>query len=70
MTEKQKYTQRDWDRTVGYGKVPPEYMHDNAIVEALEGGDTALWEQLWESQRERIRKSMLIPEHMLKNKND
>tara|TARA_Y100001972_G_C7584869_1_gene293252 strand:+ start:753 stop:893 length:141 start_codon:yes stop_codon:yes gene_type:complete len=20
-----KYTQREWDRTVGWGKVPPEY---------------------------------------------
>ena len=21
------YTQREWDRTVGIGKVPPEYQH-------------------------------------------
>ena len=25
MTSKNKYTQREWDRTVGYGKVPDEY---------------------------------------------
>jgi len=25
MTNKKYYTQRDWDRTVGYGKVPKEY---------------------------------------------
>ena len=23
-----KYTQRDWDRTVGYGEVPREYQHN------------------------------------------
>ena len=22
-----KYTQREWDRTVGWGKVPEEYSH-------------------------------------------
>ena len=22
-----KYTQREWDRVVGYGKVPEEYRH-------------------------------------------
>ena len=25
MTSKNKYTQREWDRTVGYGKVPDKY---------------------------------------------
>lgn len=24
-----KYTQREWDRTVGYGKVPDEYRIEN-----------------------------------------
>jgi len=24
-----KYTQREWDRTVGWGKVPPEYKHED-----------------------------------------
>tara|TARA_Y100001970_G_C13958208_1_gene711805 strand:+ start:548 stop:781 length:234 start_codon:yes stop_codon:yes gene_type:complete len=23
-----KYTQREWDRVVGWGTVPPEYAHD------------------------------------------
>ncbi len=23
-----RYTQREWDRVVGYGKVPEEYSHD------------------------------------------
>ena len=23
-----KYTQREWDRTVGYGRVPDEYKHE------------------------------------------
>ena len=25
MTSKNKYTQREWDRSVGYGKVPDKY---------------------------------------------
>ncbi len=25
MTKKNYYTQREWDRVVGYGKVPKEY---------------------------------------------
>ena len=25
-----KYTQREWDRTVGWGKVPPEYKHEES----------------------------------------
>ena len=24
------YTQRDWERTVGWGKVPPEYKHEES----------------------------------------
>jgi hypothetical protein len=28
MTDKKYYTQRDWDRTVGYGKVPYKYSYD------------------------------------------
>ena len=24
--DKQRYTQREWDRVVGYGKVPKEYQ--------------------------------------------
>ena len=25
-----KYTQREWDRVVGWGKVPPEYKHEES----------------------------------------
>ena len=25
MVDKKRYTQREWDRVVGYGKVPKEY---------------------------------------------
>jgi len=28
-----KYTQREWDRIVGYGKVPDEYSHDRKEYE-------------------------------------
>ena len=27
-TNENKYSQREWDRTVGYGKVPPEYARE------------------------------------------
>ena len=25
-----KYTQREWERVVGWGKVPPEYKHEES----------------------------------------
>ena len=25
-----KYTQREWERAVGWGKVPPEYKHEES----------------------------------------
>lgn len=28
-----KYTQREWDRIVGYGKVPDEYSYDRKEYE-------------------------------------
>jgi len=33
MTDKKYYTQRDWDRTVGYGKVPYKYSYDDKVYE-------------------------------------
>lgn len=27
--EKRKYTQREWDREVGWGQVPDEYAYDS-----------------------------------------
>ena len=39
-----KYTQREWDRTVGWGKVPEEYSHtvstDKTDGENTERSDT------------------------------
>jgi|TARA_R110000824_G_scaffold1614_11_gene7918 hypothetical protein len=39
---KSKYTQRQWDRTVGYGKVPDEYnielenlKHENKVLRKI-----------------------------------
>lgn len=32
MSDKTKYTQRQWDRVVGWGKVPPEYAIDEPIT--------------------------------------
>ena len=31
-----KYTQREWDRTVGWGKVPPEYKHEESDNDDLQ----------------------------------
>ena len=31
-----KYTQREWDRVVGWGKVPEEYKHDSEKEELEE----------------------------------
>lgn len=34
MTQKDnKYTQRDWDRTVGWGEVPYKYSYDAKVRE-------------------------------------
>ena len=35
-----KYTQREWDRVVGYGKVPEQYRHvstDNTVGQNKQG---------------------------------
>ena len=29
MIDKEGYTQREWDRVVGYGKVPKKYKKNN-----------------------------------------
>ena len=34
-----KYTQREWDRTVGWGKVPEEYSH-TISTDSTDGKDT------------------------------
>ena len=36
MTNKTYYTQRDWDRTVGYGQVPYKYSLTAKIMEERE----------------------------------
>jgi len=34
-----KYTQRDWERTVGWGKVPPEYNIEESDKNVLQPQD-------------------------------
>ena len=34
-----KYTQREWDRTVGWGKVPKEYSY-TVSISSTDGEDT------------------------------
>ena len=34
-----KYTQREWDRTVGWGKVPPKYEHEESDNDELQSQD-------------------------------
>ena len=31
-----KYTQREWDRIVGWGKVPPKYKHEESDKDELQ----------------------------------
>ena len=30
MVDNKGYTQREWDRIVGWGKVPPKYKHEES----------------------------------------
>ena len=30
-----KYTQREWDRTVGWGEVPKEYKHEKEVKDEI-----------------------------------
>ena len=46
-----KYTQRQWERTVGYGKVPEQYRH--VSTESSDGQN----KQGCEKTREEIRKT-------------
>jgi len=38
MIKQSKYTQREWDRVVGYGKVPEEYSH--VPIDSTDGQDS------------------------------
>ena len=35
MEQPRKYTQREWDREVGWGEVPEEYAYDNSELEKV-----------------------------------
>ena len=44
MTQKDnKYTQRDWDRTVGWGKVPKEYKKQTILEDYKNRIDYDMW---------------------------
>lgn len=43
MTKQSKYTQRQWDRTVGWGTVPDEYSHIS--IEHTDGQDSKTSEE-------------------------
>ena len=47
-----KYTQREWDRVVGYGKVPEQYRH--VSTDSADGQD----KQGCEKTREAIRRTV------------
>ena len=64
-----EYTQREWDRTVGYGQVPKEYMTLNELerkhkelskevanLEKLRSvkRDTELWNVLRDKKKEKL----------------
>ena len=42
-----KYTQRQWDRTVGWGKVPKEYEVSNIIKDYKKRIDYDLWKDAY-----------------------
>ena len=46
-----KYTQREWDRVVGYGKIPEQYRH--VSTDSTDGQD----KQGCEKTREAIRRT-------------
>ncbi len=43
MTKQSKYTQRQWDRTVGWGTVPDEYSHIS--TDSTDGQDSKTSEE-------------------------
>ena len=43
MTKRSKYTQRQWDRTVGWGTVPDEYSH--VSTDSTDGQDSKTSEE-------------------------
>ena len=38
-----KYTQREWERAVGWGKVPPEYEHEETQYKL----NAPIWDKRW-----------------------
>ena len=38
-----KYTQREWERVVGWGKVPPEYKHEETKYKL----NDPIWDKRW-----------------------
>ena len=38
-----KYTQREWERVVGWGKVPPEYEHEETQYKL----NDPIWDKRW-----------------------
>ena len=37
------YTQREWERAVGWGKVPPEYEHEETQYKL----NDPIWDKRW-----------------------
>jgi len=44
LMDKKGYTQREWDRAVGWGKVPPEYQKID-ILEEIGPEPTPDWDE-------------------------
>ena len=43
-----KYTQREWERAVGWGKVPPEYEHEETQYKL----NDPIWDKRWTSDND------------------
>ena len=57
-----KYTQREWDRVVGYGKVPEQYRH--VSTDSTDGQDKQGCERLEKQSEKLLKKSRTTQENM------
>ena len=58
-----KYTQREWDRVVGYGKVPEQYRH--VSTDSTDGQDKQGCERLEKQSEKLLKKSRTTQENMV-----
>ena len=81
FSKKNEYTQREWDRTVGYGQVPVKYMTLNELerkhkelskeVATLEKQRSVKRDtELWNVMRDKKKQKLDIKTRIERKKND